>query len=110
MDVRKKLAELIREISHDKKLYLYDLCDMFEGSEKITDLLIENGVTVQKWIPVDERLPKNFISVLGYMTDAGEFPPVRECYTVGNAFFFPSLGDVHPVSHWCEMPEPPKGE
>lgn len=63
-----------------------------------------------KWIPVTERLPKNFVSVLGYMTDAGEFPPVRECYTVGNAFFFPALGDKHPVSHWCEMPEPPKGE
>ena len=63
-----------------------------------------------KWISVDERLPGNFISVLGYMTDAGEFPPVRECYTVGNAFFFPALGDIHPVSHWCEMPQPPKGE
>ena len=65
---------------------------------------------VQEWVSVDERLPKNFVSVLGYMTDAGEFPPVRECYTVGNAFFFPALGDVHPVSHWCEMPQPPKGE
>ncbi len=57
MDVRKKLAELIREISHDKKLYLYDLCDMFEGSEKITDLLIENGVTVQKcgyWVSLTD--------------------------------------------------------
>lgn len=60
------------------------------------------------WIPVTERLPVNFISVLGYMTDAGEFPPVRECYTVGNAFFFPALGDKHPVSHWMPMPEPPK--
>ena len=69
-----------------------------------------NNVTVQEWISVDERLPQNFVSVLGYMTDAGEFPPVRECYTVGNAFFFPSLGGVHPVSHWCEMPQPPKGE
>lgn len=65
---------------------------------------------VSQWISVDERLPENFISVLGYMTDAGEFPPVRECYTVGNAFFFPALGDVHPVSRWCEMPQPPKGE
>lgn len=63
-----------------------------------------------KWIPVTERLPQNFVSVLGYMTDAGDFPPVRECYTVGNAFYFPALSDVHPVSHWCEMPEPPKGE
>ena len=66
--------------------------------------------TVREWISVSERLPQNFVSVLGYMTDAGEFPPVRECYTVGNAFFFPALGDVHPVSHWCEMPQPPKGE
>jgi hypothetical protein len=62
----------------------------------------------QKWIPVTERLPENFISVLGYMTDAGDFPPVRECYTVGNAFFFPALSDVHPVSHWMPLPEPPK--
>ena len=76
----------------------------------IADYLIRNGVTVQEWISIDERLPENFISVLGYMTDAGEFPPVRECYTVENAFFFPALGDVHPVSHWCEMPQPPKGE
>ena len=72
--------------------------------------LIAKGVTVQQWISVKEHLPQNFVSVLGYMTDAGEFPPVRECYTVGNAFFFPALGDVHPVSHWCEMPQPPKGE
>ena len=70
----------------------------------------DNGVTVQEWISVDEKLPQNFISVLGYMTDAGEFPPVRECYTVGNAFFFPALGDIHPVSHWRELPQPPKGE
>lgn len=64
--------------------------------------------TEPKWIPVSERLPANFISVLGYMTDAGDFPAVRECYTVGNAFFFPALRDCHPVSHWMPMPEPPK--
>lgn len=104
MDVRKKLVELIfdslcRHIDKSCKL-----------SENIADDLLSSGVTVQEWVSVDERIPENFISVLGYMTDAGEFPPVRECYTVGNAFFFPALGDVHPVSHWCEMPEPPKGE
>ena len=86
---------------------------MTEKDLLIQDLRRENAelkARVQKWISVDERLPENFISVLGYMTDAGEFPPVRECYTVGNAFFFPALGDVHPVSHWREMPQPPKGE
>ena len=64
----------------------------------------------QWWISVKEMLPQNFISVLGYMTDAGDFPPVRECYTVGNAFFFPALADIHPVSHWMPLPEAPKGE
>ena len=103
MDVREKLIDLILDAKRT---------DPETGSftEYLADHLIANGVTVQEWISVDERLPENFISVLGYMTDAGEFPPVRECYTVGNAFFFPSLGGVHPVSHWCEMPEPPKGE
>lgn len=100
MDVREKLVELIESARYWGS----------NTSEEIAENLISNGVTVQEWISVDEKLPQNFISVLGYMTDAGEFPPVRECYTVGNAFFFPALGDVHPVSHWCEMPKPPKGE
>ena len=101
------------------------------GFHLIADHLIANGVTIltetkcntinvklpkeimvhpygSKWIPVGERLPENFVSVLGYMTDAGEFPPVRECYTVGNAFYFPALCDRHPVSHWMPLPEPPK--
>ena len=103
MDVREKLVELIIDAKR---------VDPETGSftEYLADHLISNGVTVQEWISVDERIPQNFVSVLGYMTDAGEFPPVRECYTVGNEFFFPALGDVHPVSHWCELPQPPKGE
>ena len=97
MDVREKLIELLKQIKYVRV-------------ENAANILIDNGVTVQEWISVDEKLPQNFISVLGYMTDAGEFPPVRECYTVGNVFFFPALGDIHPVSHWREMPQPPKGE
>lgn len=106
MDVREKLVELQLQA---------DIADNISENgtqhrEFIADLMIANGVTVQEWISVDDRLPQNFVSVLGYMTDAGEFPPVRECYTVGNVFFFPALGDIHPVSHWREMPKPPKGE
>ena len=103
MDVREKLIDLIIDAKRT---------DPETGSftEYLADCLISHGVTVQEWISVSERLPQNFVSVLGYMADAGEFPPVRECYTVGNAFFFPALGDVHPVSHWCDLPQPPKGE
>ena len=106
MDVREKLVEIVKKAAYSS---LPSNTEDFHLNMFVTNLL-SHGVTVQEWISVDERLPENFISVLGYMTDAGEFPPVRECYTVGNAFFFPALGDVHPVSHWCEMPQPPKGE
>ena len=60
------------------------------------------------WIPVTERLPANFVSVLGYMPAAAPFPPVRECYTVGDAFYFPALTDTQMVTHWMPLPEPPK--
>ena len=106
MDVREKLVELLGKAKHE----FWCSREKYNGTEFVAGYLAAHGVTVQEWISVSERLPQNFVSVLGYMTDAGEFPPVRECYTVGNAFFFPALGDVHPVSHWCEMTQPPKGE
>ena len=135
MDVREKLVELIfdslcRHIDKSCKLAENIADDLIsngvtvqenvEISDELLKQLKNAPITickeepsielVQEWISVDEKLPQNFISVLGYMTDAGEFPPVRECYTVGNVFFFPALGDIHPVSHWREMPHPPKGE
>ena len=103
MDVREKMIDILKQAPFEGKVL--DEWWFEEKIAKIADYLVSHSVTVQEWVSVDERLPQNFVSVLGYMTDAGEFPPVRECYTVGNAFFFPALGDVHPVSHWCEMPQ-----
>lgn len=63
-----------------------------------------------QWVSVKERLPKDFVSVLAHMTDAGEFPEVREAYAVCGMFFFPALHENHPVDYWAEMPKPPKEE
>ena len=65
---------------------------------------------MQKWISVKDRLPKDFVSVIGCMIDSGEFPSVRECYLIGGnneKFYFPALGEFHPISHWMEFPEKP---
>lgn len=62
------------------------------------------------WRNPENDLPEEFVSVLGYMEDAGPFPPVRECYNVGKRFFFPALGEVHPVKCWAEMPLPNAAE
>ena len=48
MAMREKLIELLSQVQ-----YLGGL------EEKIADHLIANGVTIQKWIPVAERLPEN---------------------------------------------------
>lgn len=64
---------------------------------------------VPKWIKVEERLPEEFISVQVYMTDAGDFPSVREGYYVDEGrFYIPALHEFHPVSHWKPFDEPPE--
>ena len=48
-NTREKLIELFRAIAHE---------NCFGSIEKIADHLIANGVTIQQWIPVKERLPE----------------------------------------------------
>lgn len=117
---KEKLIEIIADICPFYKEYgTCEQCNTdldVDGEpcywECMANAIINNGYRKQEWISVDERLPNEFVSVLGYMTDAGDFPPVRECYLVGRAFFFPALNDKHPVSHWMPLPEAPtmKGE
>lgn len=63
-----------------------------------------------RWISVEERLPSDFVSVQAHMTDAGNFPPVREAYVVNKNWFFPALKEFHPVDMWKRFDEPPEDE
>ena len=71
----------------------------------MADHLIANGLTIQQWIPVEERLPQNTENVLirsasGYIGSLTHFKDsgFRDC------------GMWVPVTHWMPLPEPPKGE
>lgn len=67
---------------------------------------------VPRWISVKEREPEPFVSVLGYIPDEAPMPVVREGYRVNagncNACYFPVLADRREITHWMEMPQPPK--
>lgn len=52
MDVRKQLIKLLY------KPFLQHKIDKLSDTGDIADYLIANGVTVQKWISVDDRLPE----------------------------------------------------
>ena len=58
MDVRKKLVELLTEFYGCDPMY-YNV-----DALAIADHLISNGVTVQEWISVKDRLPENGVHVL----------------------------------------------
>lgn len=102
MDVMEKLVELIESTRYWGS----------NTSEEIAENLISNGVTVQEWISVKDRLP-----------EAGEYVV---CIAKRNPFsmFMPMVarikknGWVNPiteqyiseVTHWMPLPELPKGE
>ena len=79
----------------------------------IADNLIANGVTVQKWIPVSERLPREGEEVLVFGYWHEKFQPLM-CYLSphrkGEWFTTVAGQQVYTVTHWMPLPEPPKGE
>ena len=67
MDVREKLIGMIAKA---KYICANDYSDHTED-EYIADTLLDNGVTVQEWISVNDRLPENDQWVLCFMKDNG---------------------------------------
>ena len=119
MDARGKLVELLQvDLSGS---------DGYEP-ELIADYLIANGVTVQEWIPVTERLPEEDGDYLVFKRFAGnawsdvvsfakDGRQVSECTFVGkwqNVWYYydSEWGYIrtNAVTHWMPLPQPPKGE
>lgn len=107
MDLREKLIELCNDLE------TLPCCDTYEGQ---ADYLIENGVTVQEWIPVTERLPEDECLAISMLKGKLSY---KECL-VGlvyademckTGFYCESNGEIlFDVTHWRPLPEPPKGD
>ena len=96
MDVREKLVELLDIIIQPGQKTLGD----------IADYLIANGVTVQEWISVKDRLPEKDEIVIICTNEnfiyAGEL--------IGDTWFLDNDSWTATVTHWMPLPQPPKGE
>ena len=97
MDVREKLVELLRDVQ-----YLGGL------EEKIADHLIANGVTVQKWISVTERLPETggYVVCIAKRNPFSRFMPMV-ARIEKNGWVNPMTEQyISEVTHWMPIPEP----
>ena len=115
--MRDRLIELIANAdtydSYACKLCSDDGSCELCNAEKLADHLLENGVTVQEWISVKDRLPncKKVIDGETYFNNVAV--RVKGCGFEKIAYyddeekywfdtnFFPAVGEV---THWCELP------
>ena len=102
MDVKEKMVELLRNSPH---LDTISDCTFEQGA----DWLIANGVTVQEWIPVKDRLPEHGDVVMVWHTYM-ERPFVcqwderSDCW-IDDKWAF----GRNTITHWCRLPQSPKG-
>ena len=93
MDIKKKLMELLSPTSLN-----------FEQATYLADYLVKNGVTVQEWISVNDRLPEPKEETICIDTDGNM---MIGTYTEWG-WMFPCY--FKSPTHWMPLPEQPKGE
>ena len=112
MSVREKLMELLKNAKSAMKSENLS-CDI-ERNMFVVDFMIANGVTVQEWIPVVDRLPECEGSYIVY-TERGSiysshfYTEKRFASGYVRKAQWSKRGTVK-VTHWIPLPEPPKGE
>ena len=115
MNVREKLIELLKTnacpapFMCDPACRYYGFGDCFPN--RFADHLIANGVTVQEWISVDERLPEEKVNCIVYYKhaycDNDDYWAIGICFYDGDKF---KMDWSYKVTHWMPLPKPPKGE
>ena len=101
--IRKKIIDLLDEFP--VQMEWHDNADL-------ANFLLSHGVTVQGWIPVEERLPEKDVRVLIWMQDNEEgytqMDTDRWSCTMEQGYHWIRWGKS--VTHWMPLPQPPKGE
>ena len=104
MDVREKLVDDV----HSKLMGLlqrtpYTRCEDVHRRYAV-NWLMNNGVTVQEWISVKDRLPEQGQEVIVY--SGGVLKPTVFAYQFWNKHY----DSWARITHWMPLPQPPKGE
>ena len=114
MDVREKLVEFLNEVQETGVNEIpagFGYTSEYVENEKVASYLIANGVTVQEWISVDERLPEEKADCIVHYKHAycnnDDYWAIGVCFYDGEKF---RIDLSYKVTHWMPIPQPPKGE
>ena len=127
MDVREKLVELLNEMQDSGIVETpagFGFTKQYIENDKVASHLLDNGVTVQEWISVNDRLPdetgqywavkkriapdelggsRTYIVILRFFVDDGFRMPTHIPDWINEEI-------NEEVTHWMPLPQPPKGE
>ena len=107
MNVREKLVELLSQIqSYGVRQGSHITHQEGKTNREIASHLIAQGVTVQEWISVKDRLPEEEGLYLVAVVNDHERRYSKTAWYHGHGNWF-----LHQkVTHWQYLPQPPKGE
>ncbi len=112
MDVREKLVEIVCDAMESNGCIGHCNHSPCFEVERVVNALIDNGVTVQEWISVKDRLPEaggyvvciakrnpfsRFMPMVARIEKNGWVNPITEQY-------------ISEATHWMPMPTPTKSE
>ena len=115
MDVREKLVELLKTNACQSPFICDQACKYYGYGDcfpyRFADHLISNGVTVQEWISVKERLPQEKVNCIVHYKhaycDNDDYWAIGICFYDGEKF---QMDWSYKVTHWMPLPKPPKGK
>ena len=104
-NIRNELVQIIepymneRSCAHEDGDCSFGMCKRCRA-RNLAEHLIANGVTAQRWIPVEERLPADDVQVLACTKHGKAFSAHLENgrWRVSNSV---------KITHWMPLPEPP---
>lgn len=97
MTDKERLMQLIREGAGGHT---------FMPIERIAAHLIANGVTIQQWVSVDERMPNDDDYDEHMVISSGEIKAA--VYDPDHKLFYKHCFPLFGVTHWLPNPTPPK--
>ena len=136
MEVREKLVELLKTNACPSPFICDQACKYYGYGDcfpyRFADHLISNGVTVQEWISVKDRLPDEHESLFARYKGTDKWRNamfttisdrvivcveyengkriVKTANTVDGVWKVKDIFHPCKVTHWMPMPHPPKGE